>query len=1087
MLRKLTKRISTALLTAFLICSISSFAYAYNVWFTYGEAYLPYTINVLPASNPYSPYDEYMADRWNNYSDIFMEWTTRYTAVFNNGRNDQVDPFLTDSEYNSYFDTSGGWGTGAATTYRECQIVMGICAWITQYSDIAYNDGISWTTSETGSGQLFQGSALHELGHAIGLAHNFDDMSVMNYYHPKVLDDHLMPDDVRYVYDTFPGKAKTVTDMGVWSYSSNGYQSYASATATPANVNQGGNIEVDGIYVGNLSNESQSGAVVKFYLSTNTTITTFATYIGQVLFGLWARAIGGVYNNLNFSIPSSTTPGSYYVGMLVYANGTSEDSISFNNTAYLESAITVTDAAPPTPNPMTWSTEPYETSTSSISMAATTASDTSTPISYYFDYYSSPTGGTGGIDSGWQSSTSYTNSGLQTNHQYGYQVKAADNAGNETGYSAISYDYTDIVTPSGITFGAITNNSIQAMSSNTPPGLTRGSSGLIIYNISNSSDSGWKQNNNYWTSGSLSVNTRYGFYAKARNGDADETPSSSAYYRYTLANTPGVSSFSNVTQTSIKANWTVNGNPSSTEYYAENTTMGTNSGWGKSTYWNNTGLTCETSYNYRVKAKNGDGVETEWTNLGPQSTLSCATDITVTTSPSGGQITVDGTNYTAPQTFSWVPGLSHAIGVSSPQSGGAGVQYVYSSWSDGGTQNHTITAPSSPTTYTANFTTQYQLTTTAGPAAGGSVNPNCPTGCWYDSGASVPVTATANAGYTFTGWSGACSGTGTCTVTMTSAKSVTASFCQYQTWYKDEDNDFYSDGITNESCTRPAGYKEPGELVATSGDCDDNDADVHPGADDSNCNAIDENCSGTPDDGFVPTPTTCGLGVCASTGELICVNGAAQDNCVPGQPQAEGPPSDPTCSDTLDNDCDSLTDNADSDCVILCTDNDSDGYALEGGDCGLVDCDDTNAAVNPGATEICDGLDNDCDGQIDEGCIPDLIISSLLAPSTAGVGQTVTVHERTKNNGTGTAGASTTKFYLSTDNRYNPGDTELGGRTVASLTGGASSKGRTQIIIPSGTIAGNYYIIGRADAGGVFAESDEKNNTKATAITITNP
>lgn len=52
-----------------------------------------------------------------------------------------------------------------------------------------------------------------------------------------------------------------------------------------------------------------------------------------------------------------------------------------------------------------------------------------------------------------------------------------------------------------------------------------------------------------------------------------------------------------------------------------------------------------------------------------------------------------------------------------------------------------------------------------------------------------------------------------------------------------------------------------------------------------------------------------------------------------------------------------------------CTDADEDGYAVEGGDCGEVDCDDSDATVNPGATEVCDdSIDNNCDGQVDEGC-----------------------------------------------------------------------------------------------------------------------
>lgn len=50
-----------------------------------------------------------------------------------------------------------------------------------------------------------------------------------------------------------------------------------------------------------------------------------------------------------------------------------------------------------------------------------------------------------------------------------------------------------------------------------------------------------------------------------------------------------------------------------------------------------------------------------------------------------------------------------------------------------------------------------------------------------------------------------------------------------------------------------------------------------------------------------------------------------------------------------------------------CTDNDSDGYAVEGGACGLIDCNDNDASIHPGANEVFNGIDDNCDGTIDEG------------------------------------------------------------------------------------------------------------------------
>jgi len=92
------------------------------------------------------------------------------------------------------------------------------------------------------------------------------------------------------------------------------------------------------------------------------------------------------------------------------------------------------DTDPPTPNPSTWESYPDAGgSASQISMTATQASDPSGGIEYYFE---ETTGHSGGSDSGWQSSRSYTDMELQGNTQYTYRVRTRDIHGNTGSYSS---------------------------------------------------------------------------------------------------------------------------------------------------------------------------------------------------------------------------------------------------------------------------------------------------------------------------------------------------------------------------------------------------------------------------------------------------------------------------------------------------------------------------------------------------------------------------------------------------------------------------------------------------------------------------
>ncbi|OGR98233.1 MAG: hypothetical protein A2V88_16035 [Elusimicrobia bacterium RBG_16_66_12] len=301
---------------------------------------------------------------------------------------------------------------------------------------------------------------------------------------------------------------------------------------------------------------------------------------------------------------------------------TTNVTISAANAAGTGSATLVLTVSPPSlANP------PTASAASGIAADAVTANwganGNLAGTEYYAECASDSGFATVVANSGWITATSRSFTGLTANTAYYFRVKARNSVLVETLATGLPSAVTLAAAPasaaaSGVAAGGATAN----WGANGNPSGTR-------YYAECASDSGFATvvaNSGWITAASraftgLTANTAYYFRVKARNSALVETLATGLPSVVTLAAAPASAAASGVTADAVTANWGANGNPSGTRYYAECAadsgfaTVVSNSGWITAASHAFTGLTSNTAYYFRVKARNASLIETSPTSL----------------------------------------------------------------------------------------------------------------------------------------------------------------------------------------------------------------------------------------------------------------------------------------------------------------------------------------------------------------------------------------------------------------------------------------------------------------------------------------
>jgi len=373
---------------------------------------------------------------------------------------DEFCGFLSDAEAYAEYDFHWGGAWGMTVNWVDpgdpCDEI--------QESDVMFNAATSWTDDfftrlGNSSVEYYPHTVLHETGHVWGLmsgglkgeTYAYNHPSVMNNAASSIVEDWMqvhVPDVnlMRRIYDGLT-TVPQIKDVGVESYYASGGLHLSAATGT--HYYPGDSITISNVTVENMSPTAQADVRLRFYLSTDRTITTSDSLMGYYFY--WPTFTEESYNVASYT---TTVPyiasGQYSIGAIVSVDGFGGDDAPENNATFFFDKIIVypmppsnvqaTDGTYTDRIRVTWDAVSDSAVTAYRVSRSTTETGTKTVLADTAGTYYDDTNPEGGWNYYWIQSVAPFGTSLYSSYDSGYVGVTTP-----TGLAATDGTYTDHV------------------------------------------------------------------------------------------------------------------------------------------------------------------------------------------------------------------------------------------------------------------------------------------------------------------------------------------------------------------------------------------------------------------------------------------------------------------------------------------------------------------------------------------------------------------------------------------------------------------------------------------------------------------